>query len=178
MEPRLPNKHWFDIMQLLVGHEEPHRLWWFYYTESRDRHGNPILRTGSLWFSPIVQSPDGNWYIKVSPYKRTVEAFGHRIENDWPWFGTRIYIAAEFPWRYQAKHGLFQSKRQALKALHEYEALLIKHDFDERAADKEYDELRGGSEFAPQDGVKRTDEQVVNKTPNGTDTGEFAHKKE
>ena len=173
METRLPNKHWFDIMQLLVGHEEPHRLWWFYYTESRDRHGNPILRTGSLWFSPIVQSPDGNWYIKVSPYKRTVEAFGHGIENDWPWLGTRIYIAAEFPWRYQAKHGLFQSKRQALKALHEYEALLIKHDFDERAADKEYDELRGGTKSAQEARVGGTAKQVDDFDTNTPAQGEF-----
>ena len=106
----------------------------------------------------MKQALDGDWYIKVSPHKWAVEGFGQSIETDAPAFGVNIYKVGEFPWR--RKHGLYTSKRQALRALHEYEALLIKHDFDERAADKEYDELRGGHKSAQEARVGGTAKQV------------------
>lgn len=168
-----PNKHWFDIMQLLAPHKEPHRLWYFRYTGDQDKHGAPILRTGYKWFSPIKQAADGDWYIKLAPYKDYVSSFGRGIETDFPSAGTSIYKAAEFPWRYEAKHGLFTSKRQALKALHVYEQALIGCNFDRCAADKVYDDWRFGAKSPQEARVNGTAKQVDGFEINATVEGEF-----
>lgn len=182
MELRLPNKHWFDIIQLLVGHEEPHRLWYFYYTKKQDKHGAPILRTESIWVSPMKQSVDGGWYIKVSPYKAYVSAFACRevccgIETDFPAFRTCLYKAGDFPWDYHAKHGLYTSKRQALKALHLYEQALIECNFDDLAADKVYDDWRFGAKSAQEERVNGTAKQVDGFEINDPVEGEFGGNK-
>ena len=162
---RLPNKHWFDVTQFLFSINERTKVFTF-LCDGLTRHGRPILRVSPVFVCPPQLLADGNWYISFSymPIRR--------------WLTDSTTRASSFPWGYQARHGLYPSIRQALKALHEYERILIENNFDERAADDIFLKLRGGSEFAPQDGVKRTDEQVVDKTPNGTDTDEFTDKKE
>lgn len=167
----LPNKHWFDIMQLLAPHKEPHRLWYFYYIGSLDKNGAPILRTAYFWVSPLVQSVDGNWYIKEAQSKLGVANFGNGIEVDYPSFCFRIYRASDFPWWY--KHGLFTSKRQALKALHVYEQALIDCNFDKSAADKVYDGWRFGAKSPQEARVNGTAKQVDGFEINAPVEGEF-----
>ena len=172
METRLPNKHWFDIIQLLYSLKEPTQLWRFDFWLMCNRHGQPIVRTEKIWVFPPRLMGDGNWYASTKRASSKPTDF----------MSGSLTRLGEFPWSYEARHGLYASRRQCLKARKQYEEILLgcyeDYTYQWWLADDIFLKLRGGSEFAPQDGVKRTDEQVVNKTPNGTDTDEFTDKKE
>lgn len=167
----LPNENWFDVIKLLMSVDKPRRLWEFRYYGSQDKHGHPIIRTEYLWYSGPRQLLDGDWYIATSPHKSDVDNWRDTYAN--PQY---VYKLGDFPW--MRRHGLFGSKRKALKALHVYEQALIDCNFDGCAADDIFLGLRGGSEFAPQDGVRGVGEQVVVSVSDCANTGEFAHKKE
>ena len=168
----LPNKHWFDIIQLLFSLKEPTQLWRFDYYLWNDRHGQPIVRTEKIWVFPPQLMADGNWYASTKRASSKPTDF----------MSGSLTRLGEFPWSLVARHGLYTSRRQCLKARKQYEEILLgcyeDYTYQWRLADNIFLKLRGGSEFAPQEWVKRTDEQVVVSVSDCASTGEFAHKKE
>lgn len=146
----LPNENWFDVVKLLMSLDKTRRLWEFRYYGSQDKHGHPIIRTEYLWYSAPRQLLDGDWYIAASPNKSDVDN----------WSDKYVYKLGEFPW--MCSHGLFGSKRKALKALHVYEQALIDCNFDKCAADKVYDDWRFGAKSPQEARVEGSVEQVDN----------------
>lgn len=162
----LPNENWFDVIKLLMSIDKPRRLWECYYDGSQDKHGHPIIRTEYLWYAEPRQLLDGDWYVAASPNKSDVDNWRDTYAN--PQY---VYKLGDFPWR--RRHGLFESKRKALKALHVYEQALIDCNFDKSAADKVYDGWRFGAKSAQEARVDSTTKQVDGFNTNAPAEGKF-----
>lgn len=109
---------------------------------------------------------DGDWYIAASPNKSDVDNWRDTYAN--PQY---VYKLGEFPWR--RRHGLFESKRKALKALHVYEQALIGCNFDRCAADKVYNDWRFGAKSPQEARVGGSVEQVDVSATNAPVAGKF-----